>query len=52
MYLDHQQKNMLQTKFTFIWIKFGELICQICVCYLRKYLLYESETIRNRLLVI
>ena len=37
MYLEHQQKDMSDTKLIYIWIKSGELMCQICVCYSNIY---------------
>ena len=37
VYVVHQQKDMSETKLTYIWIKSGELMCQILVCYLNIY---------------
>ena len=39
-------------EFTHLWIKFGELMCQFCVCYSSIYNLYmgNHETIRNQLI--
>ena len=43
---------VLEGKFTQIWIKFAELMCQFCICYSNIYNLYmcKHETIRNRLI--
>ena len=42
---------VMEGKFTQIWIKFGDLMCQFCVCYSNIYNLYmyKHETVRNRL---
>ena len=39
-------------KFTQIWIKYGDLMCQFCACYLNIYNLYmyKHEIIRNWLI--
>ena len=42
----------MEAKFTQIWIKFGELMCQSYVCCLNIYNLYtyKCETVKNRLI--
>ena len=44
-------KNTLKTKLTHIWMESRVLMCQISVSYL-NILIYESEIIRSRLLII
>ena len=48
----HKIFCVLEGKFTEIWIKFGDLMCQFCVCYSNIYNLYmyKHETVRNRLI--
>ena len=44
---------VLEGKFTQIWIKFGDLMCQFGVCYsniYNLYIMYKHETVRNRLI--
>ena len=52
MYLEHQQKDMSETKLIHIAIDkvWGINVSNLCV--LLKYLFYETETIRSRLSVI
>ena len=48
----HKIFCVFQGKFTEIWIKLGELMCQFCVCYSSIYNLYmyKHETVKNRLI--
>ena len=39
----------METKFTQIWIKFGELTCQFCDSNIYNLYMCKHETIRNRL---
>ena len=43
------KNSVLEGKFTQISIKFGDLMCQFCVCYSNIYM-YKHETARNRLI--
>ena len=44
----HKKFCVLEGKFTQIWIKFGDLTCQFCVCYSNIYNLYmyKHETVK------
>ena len=48
----HKKFWVLEGKFTQIWIKFEDLMCQFCVCHSIIYNLYmyKNETVRNRLI--
>ena len=48
----HNKVCGLEEKFTQIWIKFGDLMCQFCVCYsnISNLYMYKYETIRNQLI--
>ena len=48
----HKTFCVLEGKFTWIWIKFGDLMCQFCVCYSTIYnpYMYKHETVRKRLI--
>ena len=46
----HKKFCVLEGICTQIWIKFGDPICQICVCFSNIYNLhmYKHETVSNR----
>ena len=48
----HKKICVLGGKFTQIWIKLAELMCQFCVCYSNIYNLYmyKHKTVRNQLI--
>ena len=48
----HKKICVFKEKFTQIWTKLGELMCQFCVCYSNIYNLhmYKHETVKNRLI--
>ena len=45
----HKKFVCWEWKFSQIWIKFGDLMCQFCVCYSNIYNLYmyKHETVRT-----
>ena len=48
----HKNFCAMQLKFTQIWIKFGDPMCQLCVCYsnIHNLYMYKHKTIRNQLI--